>query len=257
MKQAQQRLEEAKRAGAAEEQKKAIEELEKAKADLEKILRQLREEEIERMLAMLEARFRKMLELQIKVYESTLRLDKVAEAARDESFEISAGRLSREEALIVREADKALTLLYEEGSAIAFPEAVGQMRDDMEEIVIRLAQQKTSFITQGLEEDVISALEEMIEALVKAQKEAEQKKQKPGKPQQGQPQDPPLVDNLAEIKMIRALQMRVNKRTERYSKMIDGEQADRPELLKALDRLSERQQRIHKVTRDIHLGKNE
>ena len=55
-------LEEAKRKDAAEEQQEAIRELEQAKAELEKILRQLREEELERMLVMLEARFRKMLD---------------------------------------------------------------------------------------------------------------------------------------------------------------------------------------------------
>lgn len=70
------------------------------------------------------------------------------------------------------------------------------------------------------------------------------------------PQDSPLVDAIAELKMIRALQMRVNTRTERYSKMIEGEQAERPELLKSLERLAERQERIFRVTRDLHLGKN-
>jgi hypothetical protein len=75
--------------------------------------------------------------------------------------------------------------------------------------------------------------------------------------QDGQQQDQPLVDALAELKMIRALQMRVNKRTETYSKMIQGEQAERPELLKALEKLAERQERIHAVTRDLHLGKNQ
>ena len=39
---------------------------------------------------------------------------------------------------------------------------------------------------------------------------------------------------LAELKMIRALQMRVNRRTERYSKLIEGEQAENAELVEAL-----------------------
>ena len=36
---------------------------------------------------------------------------------------------------------------------------------------------------------------------------------------------------LAELRMIRALQMRVNTRTARYSKLIEGEQADNAELI--------------------------
>jgi len=48
--------------------------------------------------------------------------------------------------------------------------------------------------------------------------------------------------------MIRALQMRVNTRTGRYAKMIEGEQADSVELVEALKRLAQRQQRIYRVT---------
>ena len=49
-----------------------------------------------------------------------------------------AGRLSRKESQIAVEADKALAVLREEGSAVAFPEAVAEMRDDMEQVVARL-----------------------------------------------------------------------------------------------------------------------
>ena len=127
------------------------------------------------MLAMLEARFRKMLEAQIEVYEGTKRVDRVPRDQRDRDSDIEAGRLSRKEATIVVEADKALAVLHEEGSAVAFPEAVGDMRDDMEQVVVRLAQAKVGQITQGLEEDVIVALEELIAALQKAQKDLQNK----------------------------------------------------------------------------------
>ena len=94
----------------------------------------------------------------------------------------------------------------------------------------------------------------MIEALKKAQKDQDSRSSSRTSRPPGQPQDPPLVDVLAELKMIRALQMRVNSRTERYSKLIDGEQADKAELVEALQRLAERQQRIHRVTRDLRNG---
>jgi hypothetical protein len=50
--------------------------------------------------------------------------------------------------------------------------------------------------------------------------------------------------------------MRVNTRTERYAALSKTEQTDTPELLEALKRLAEREERIHKVTRDIVLGRN-
>jgi hypothetical protein len=256
MQEAQKKLEEAQREGAVEKQEEALRELELAKAELEEILRQLREEEIMRMLAMLEARFGKMLQLQREVYEGTKRLDKVPQDQRSHNHEIEASRLSGKETLIIIECDKVLLLLREDGTAVAFPEAVQQVREDMQQVELRLAQVKVGKITQGIEEDIIAALEEMIEALKKARKEAENKKKKPRQPSPSRPQDPSLIDTLAELKMIRALQMRVNRRTGRYSKLIEGEQAQNAELIDALRRLAEREQRIHRVTRDLEMGRN-
>ena len=261
MKEARRKLEEAKRGEALDKQEEALRKLEEAKAELEEILRQLREEEIARTLAALEGRFRKMLAMQIEVYEGTKRQDKVPAAERDRDDEIEAGRLSRKEAEIVAEADRAQAVLHEEASAVAFPEAVDDMRDDMEQVVVRLAQSKVGTMTQATEEDIITALEEMIAALKKAQKDLEEKKQQPpGKSQPGEPGEPPLVDSIAELKVIRALQMRVNKRTQRYTDLTKSSgsenAADKPELLKAIKRLADRQQRIHRVTRDIVVGRN-
>jgi hypothetical protein len=52
--------------------------------------------------------------------------------------------------------------------------------------------------------------------------------------------------------------MRVNNRTERYSKLVEGEegQADKADLIDALQKLGERETRIFKATRDIVLEKN-
>ena len=158
MRDAEKKLAEAQRDQAVQKQEEAKRELELAKAELEAILRQLREEEIGRTLAMLESRFRKMLELQNQVNTGTKRLDKVPLEERDHDDEIEAGRLSRQEAVIVAEADKALAVLHDEGSAVAFPEAVSDLRDDMEQVVVRLAQAKVDAMTQGLEDDIVVAL---------------------------------------------------------------------------------------------------
>jgi len=257
MRQAEEKLKQAQREGAVDKQEEALRELEQAKAELEQILRQLREEEVQRMLAMLEARFKKMLQMQREVYEGTVRLDRVPAAERSQNHEIESGRLSNKEGQIVVEADKARLLLHEDGSSAVFPEALEQVREDMQQVVLRLAQGKVEPITQSIESDIMAALEEMIDAVKKAQKDRDRKKPQQPRPRQGEPQRPPLVDVLAEIKMIRAMQMRVNTRTERYSKLVDGEQAEQAELIQALQRLAEREQRIHRVTRDLELGRNQ
>lgn len=262
MQEAAKKLDEAQRDGAIEDQEEARRLLEQAKAELEEILRQLREEEVERTLAQLESRFRKMLAMQIAVYDDTKQLAKVPSGERKKSFDIEARKQSLAERRIVEEADRAILLLLEEGSSVAFPEAAEQMRADMEDVVQRLAESKVGEMTLGLEEDIITALEEMIEALQQAQKDAEEQKQQrqQQQQQQGSPQDQPLVNAIEELKMIRALQMRVNKRTNYHAKMLSDEndlvgQVTDPDLIESLERLAGREERIRKITRDIVTGK--
>jgi hypothetical protein len=258
MEDALKKIAESERKGAADEQIEAIKDLERAKAELERILRQLREEEMERTLTQLAARFRKMLELQMAVYEGTVRVDRVPEADRDHDDEIEAARLGRNESKIVHEADKTLLVLHEDGSSAAFPEAIEQMRDDMRQVADRLAAVKVGTVTQELEKDIMAALEETIAAIEKAAKDLEKKRTPPGQqPAAGQPPEPPLVDKLAELKMIRSLQMRINLRTQRYGKMIAGEQAETPDLIAALKALAEKQQRVFQATADLEQGRND
>jgi hypothetical protein len=260
MREAQQRLEEAKRSESLEKQTEALQKLQEAIAELEEVLRQLRDEEMERVLALLEGRFRQMLEEEIKVYEATQRLDQTPEDQRGRALDIRAGKLAFDQRKIAGQADRCLTLLLEEGSSIAFPEVVQQIRDDMESVSDRLAETKIGTITQDMEQEIIDSLEEMIAAFQKAQQDME-------KPRSGQPSQPgengeqPLVDALAELKMIRSLQMRVNLRTQRYAKLLDNVedpigQAATEDLRRALGELGEREARIQQITRDIVLGKN-
>ncbi|MFI4875782.1 MAG: hypothetical protein ACIALR_10610, partial [Blastopirellula sp. JB062] len=264
MEAAKKKLDDAKRDEAIEEQKEAERELAKAIAELEEVLRQLREEEIERVLARLEARFAKMLEMQLKVYDDSERLSQIPEPQRGAAEDIQAGKLAFAEKQIVLEADKALTLLQEEGSSIAFPEAVQQLRDDMQQIANRLSQSKIDPLTLTLEQDVIDSLEELLAALKQAQKDQEERKQQQQQqPQQQQgPQDEALVNKIQELKLIKSMQVRINQRTDRYAKLLrdledEVGQATSDELLDALRVLAQRQQRVYQITQDNVLGKNQ
>jgi hypothetical protein len=134
------------------------------------------------------------------------------------------------------------------------------MHEDMQSVAERLADAKVDDLTIGAEEDIIAALEELIEALQLAQQDLEQQQQRQQQQQQ-QEQEQPLVDQIAELKMIKSLQERVNKRTVRYSRLLEDDQdpvgqAESTDLVDALRKLSERQQDVFRITRDIVLGKN-
>ncbi len=121
MEEAKKALEEAEREGAVEKQRQAEEELRSAIEALEEILRQLREEEIERSLASLETRLRRMLEMQNKVYEETVRLQEITGEQATRQVEIRSSNLAQEESKILAEGERAFLLLREEGSSAAFP----------------------------------------------------------------------------------------------------------------------------------------
>ncbi|QDS93363.1 hypothetical protein FF011L_21260 [Roseimaritima multifibrata] len=261
MKEAEKALEEAKREQATEKQRQAEEEIRQAIDQLEKILRQLREEEMQRELARLESRLRKMAQMQSAVLEKNRELAAIPLADRDRQTDLKAGNLANEEKQIVMEADRAMLLLREEGSSVAFPEVVQQIRGDMQTVVDRLAQSKIDVVTQGIQEDVLAALEEMIGALQKAQKDLEEKKkqeQQGEQPQQGQQGEQPLVESLAELKLIRTMQTRVKGTTERYDAMLQTDNgAPTAEIRTLLQGLAERQNRLYSITRDLVLKRNQ
>lgn len=254
MERALENLKKNKRQDASDDQDDAVAELQRAKEKLEEILRQLREEEKERFLAMLEARFQRMLAMELLVYDGTVKLSRGS--AADQSRQSARGlQLARQQDEIALEATKAVTLLREEGTAVAFPEAVEMMRDDMRQAGKRLERTDVGEITQSIERDIIDALEEMIDAL---QKEMEKSKKKDQQQQQqdGQQQDQELVDKLAELKMLRTLQLRINNRTRRLGREVEGEQAEAADVIDQLQDLAERQARVQKATYDISTGRN-
>ena len=261
MQKAREGLENANPGQSIEEMQAAEDELAEAIKELEEILRQLREEEVERVLALLEGRFRKMLERQIRVLDTTRRLDQVDKDDRLAEFEIEAGRLSLEEKAIAGEASRALLLLREDGSSVAFPSTVEQMQLDMEQVAARLSEAKVESITQGIIEDIVESLDGMINALVQTQQDMDSSEYQADSGQAGEPGDQPLVDSLSEIKMIRGLQQQILRRHERYAKLLDDPddllgETDDPDIRAALDRLSERQKQLSEITRDIAIEKN-
>jgi hypothetical protein len=159
--------------------------------------------------------------------------------------------------------------LKEEGSSVAFPEVISQLREDTKRVATRLGNYKIDVVTQGIQEDILAALEEMIGALAKAQRENEKKQQEQ---QQGQPskqgsQEEPLVQALAELKLMRTMQTRIQSTTDRYGELLEGnnaieldngENAQRvgEEVLPLLRDLAQRQDRLYQITRDLVTKRN-
>ncbi|MBJ7495034.1 MAG: hypothetical protein JHD20_01130, partial [Gemmataceae bacterium] len=273
---AEKKIEKDDKQGASEDQAKAVDKLKQAQKKLEELLKQLREEEIERLLAQLQGRCEKMLAMQIAVKDGTVALDKIITGNPDKKSsraeDQKALELSDKEDEISKEANKALTLIEAEGSAVAFAEVFKQVLGDMNTTAGRLRRADVGEVTVAIEDDIIDALKEMVAALKKARKDNQEPKppMPPMPPSSGgMPPDQKLIDMIAELKMIRSMQIRVNNRTTIYGKQIEGEQvpniakvADAKEKEKAVGvrkefkDLSTRQQKLSKVTEDIAKGRN-
>jgi hypothetical protein len=259
MRRAEQRLAKAGRREARAEQERAIEELENARAELQEILRQLREEEVERLLVRLEARVREMLRMQKGVLTDTRRLAVDPRDASDRSRQLEAARLGREQAEVGLAATRALAVVRDDGTAVAVPQALEQVRDDAEQAASRLARGDAAAATTGIQEDIVAGLEELLGALERAQQDPQAAQQAGAGGRPPEPGDQPLVDALAELKMLRSLQVRVNARTGRFSRLLGNgaEEAEEPELRDALGRLAERQRSIERAAHDIVTGRTE
>jgi len=260
MEQAQERLDQARRDEAREEQEQALAELEAARAELEEILRQLREEEIERLLVRLEARVRTMLRAERAVLRGIDQLADETRGLKPRERELESARLGREQQAITADATRALTLVRDDGSAVAIPEALEQIREDSLQAASRLKQGDTRGLTRGIVEDLVLSLEELLAALERAEREQQERQQQgPAGGRPAEPGEQPLVDKLAELKMIRTLQLRVNRRTSRFSQLLtdDTEKAGEPELIEALGRLADRQERVERAAHDIVTGRTE
>ena len=229
----------------------AINNLQTVKENLEKLLRQTREEELERLLAALEVRCRKMLEMQKAVLAGTEQTHKAVlsheDKKADRKDQQEALRLSDYEKEIILEANKAIQMLEEEGSAVAFPEVFQQVREDMKHVQRRLEIADVADVTQAVEKDIIASLEEMIDAL----KKAITQNKGSGTPKEGPPPpnaDQKLLDKIAELKMIRSLQKRINDRTTLIGNLYPKqEQAPDFNLRLQLQELAGRQERIFEI----------
>jgi hypothetical protein len=258
-KDAEAKIEDDKKKMAAKSQEEAIKALEAAKKKLEELLRQAREEELERLLTALENRCREMLEKQRLVKAATIAIDKSILANKDKkpdrSNMIESGKQAENEKKIVDLAAKAIEMIQAEGTAVAFAEVFEQVQGDMKTVQKLLEETKVDATTQTIEQEIIDQLEEMIKAFQKAKQELGQSK--PG--QSSPPTDPKLLDDIAQLKMIRSRQVRVNNRTKMYHRLFDPkepEQTSNKDLKDKIKDLAGQQERLFDVTMKIAKGDN-
>ena len=229
---------------ALQKQDGAIEELQKAVEELQKLLLQLREEEKELILASLEARFQRMLSMQTQIYDETVDLDTTPVDEWLDTMFARSREVAQQQAELRVACDQTLGLLREDGTSVAVVLSVEDISIDMRTIAGRLRESKVGALTQSLETDIIEALKELIEATQREMQDMKSEEQSQHS-QTGEQKKPPLVQLLAEIKILRSLQLRINRRTRNIDGFIaEDSENDRNDLTRQLRELTTRQQRL-------------
>ncbi len=240
-------LEEEKPQEATPKQDKAIAELEQAQQELEQALEQLRKEQREETLRDLEARFREMLSKQRPINDSTLALDQLGRERFGRAEELQLADLSAAQRALAEQAATCLHILDEEGTTIAFPRVVEQLAEDMTASADRLAGLDVGAITQTIQQEIVDTLEQLLEAVKKMQQENEQQA---GQPNSGN-KEPPLLPPSAELKLLRASQLRVNTRTTAITESAaKGEEAPQA-AAEALRKLAARQVECAEIAKQM------
>lgn len=250
MEQALKELQEQQKDNALKDQDKALEELHAAAEELEKKLKQLREEEKEMVLASLEARFQRMLAAETQIHEGTLAL---AATPQKDWLDASYGRcreLAQQQTELARECTQTVALLREDGSAVAMLLAVEDIESDMESVSGWLQESNVAELTQSVQKDIIESLKQLIETTQREMQEMKDPEQQ--QQQQSQQQQSALVELMAEIRVLRNLQLQVNRRTKQVDQLLQtAPVGDQGPLQKQIRELADRQQRLIETAKEL------
>ena len=248
MGQASEQLDQQQPGEAAEDQEDAVEELEDALGELEERLDELKKEVRNENLAKLENQFREMLERQKAASKLTTQVDPTVEDPPTRAQRLAIRKIARMEEELAGSAEEARKLIEEDGSSVVFLSVVGDLHQALLDVAELLDGGKTGKFTQSSQKEIERTLEELIEALQKARSNM-QEKDGGGKPGQGG--KGALLPPAAELRLLKANQLRVNRRTRAF----DGERGEEGALNEMLGRqlqgLSEIQSRILLLAREL------
>ena len=252
MEQAAKNLQDADPQKAERQQREAEAQLQKALDEIEERLNQLREETKEEKLARLESRFKEMLQRQVVASVMTTEIEdkKINLKQLRRRDQLMMLQLATEEDEISELAQQAYELLLEDGTSIAFPEIVQDLRLDLASCSELLQKEETGLLTQLVQKEIESTLRELLESL---QEEKKDNKSQGGGGGGGGGGEQPLLKKSAELKLIRSKQRRLNRRTQGIDRLRNnGAENLAKNLEQELDRMSDLQAKLLEMVEKIN-----
>ncbi len=216
MNQASEQLAQDQSGQASKNQEQALEELEKARQEVERQLNEKRDEAQQEQIARLQEVFTKMLEKQRLITQGTKTLaekrggDDQPLRRRDR---ITLRELAKGERTLEDDAKEAEALLVEDGTSIVFRDIVGYLQTEIAHVAELMEKRQTGTVVQSAHIEIEMTLQELITAL---ENSGAGQPQQGGQQQQqggGQQQRQSLFPPIAELKLLKFTQERINRRT--------------------------------------------
>jgi citrate lyase gamma subunit len=232
---------------ASKEQQEAIEKLTKADAKLAELQSEL-EKDLESFVRQrVMETLAQMIVEQVQVRQTTEKLAPRLADGRKETV-VAVKRLSESEEKIVQLGEEALGLCDLVEFSMAFPPALRSVLDQMELVAAELHSGRANDGVIAREKQIEADLQELLNALKQASR--------PGGNSGSQSGGGGLKDNinkvLAEVKMLRWMEISLNKETKTVQQQFAGKPRTDPEFVARLKSLSEQQERIQTITRRLH-----
>ena len=209
----------------------------------------MRDETREEKLRRLEGRFSEMLERQRSANAMTIEIEDKRQNLGDltRRDQLIVLRLAAEESEIGELGRQAYDLLLEDGTSEVFPELVQDLIDSLNKVSELLQEERTDQLIQLVQQEIESALLDLLEALAESKEEGGQ--QGGGGGGGG---DQPLLKRSAELKMLKAAQLRLNRKTRQLDN-ISGAQNGKEDasLDREVDGLSELQEKLQEMAEKI------
>jgi hypothetical protein len=242
---------------AKDDEEDARDELQRMQREVKEEIDRNQDQQHSEELFRIEKELKEILARHNEVILSTLEVERARSAAGDR-------RLGRPQKTRLFNASKTETEILGRTRALVrqltdspvFRWVLDDTAGDMHEVCRQLGRERTGLYVQDVEKDVKRNLEELIAALKEERKKTDGKKPPASPPGNGPPPPagkPPLVPPLAELKMIRTMQEKVNRKTAWVDEAVSRTKDRRlsSELRRVLERTAQKQAEVAKVTDDL------
>ena len=253
MQQASEQLRKKTAGDANQNQRNALKDLSQALQAIEDRLGELGEDLQQDAIQRLQQIFAQMLERQQAATKQTAALDEKRndhDGQLKRSDRVALRKVVAEENSLAKEAQQARTLLEEEGTSIVFPSVVANLAENLLAVAKLIEDKRTGSFTQALQLEIEQTLLELLGALEQAQG-SQGDRGEAGEAGEGEQGKTPLLPNTAELKMLRALQLRVNRRTQAIDKNRQADQELDKLMQEQLAKISDLQAQIRDLVGEI------